>query len=130
MAIPKFTGTAKAGKIVFTDEQKQYLSNYLLTMEGDLVVIQVKKWRPQRTLPQNAYLHAVVFGTIANETGNDLDTVKDTMKDMFATTVDAKGFRHTEKTSKMSTTRMAEFIEEICRFAAVDLNIYIPPPPE
>jgi len=130
MTTPKFTGTVENGKIQFYGSQKLYLNNWVQTLEGSRIVLTIKKWHPQRTNPQNAYLHGVVFKTIADETGNDLQTVKDTLKDKFASTVDGKGFKHIEKTSKMSTARMVDFIETICRWAATDLDIYVPPPNE
>jgi len=126
----KFVGIAKKGKIEWQPNQATYFSNYLRTLEGKKIVITVKKWTSQRTLPQNAYLHGVVFKTIADHTGNDLQTVKDTCKDMFASKVDEAGFKHIESTSKMSNERMSEFIETICRWAATDLDVYIPPPGE
>ena len=130
MSTPKFTGTVKDGKIEFYGSQKLYLNNWVQTLEGKRIVLTVKQWHPQRTLPQNAYLHAVVFGTIAKETGNSIETVKDTLKDMFASKTDEKGFKHIEKTSKMSTARMVDFIETVCRWASVEMNIYVPPPNE
>ena len=130
MSTPKFTGVVNQGKIEFCGSQKLYLNNWVQALEGKKVVLTVRQWHPQRTNPQNAYLHGVVFKTIADETGNDLETVKDTVKDMFASKTDAKGFKHIEKTSKMSTARMVEFIETVCRWAATEMNIYIAPPNE
>jgi len=126
----KFVSTSKNGKIEWQPNQVTYFSNYLRTLEGKKIVITVKKWSSQRTLPQNAYLHGVVFKTIADHTGNDLQTVKDTCKSMFASSVDEHGFEHRESTSQMSNERMSEFIETICRWAATDWDIYIPPPNE
>ena len=130
MSTPKFTGKVIDGKIDFFSGQKVYLNNYLRTLEGERIELSVKKFKPTRTLPQNSYLHGVVFSTIANETGNDLDTVKDTLKEMFASTIDENGWRHIEKTSKMSTERISKFIEDVCRWASMEMGIYIPPPNE
>ena len=130
MTTPKFTGTVQSGKIEFYGNQKEYLANWIQTLEGERVVLQVKKWRPQRTLPQNAYLHAVVFKTLADYTGYTLEEIKDAMKEKFASKRDDMGLLIIEQTSKMNTKRMADFIEDICRFAAAELNIYIPPPNE
>ena len=128
--IPKFTGTVENGKIQFFGSQKVYLTNWLRTLEGEKIVLQVKKLRPQRTNPQNAYLHGVVFTILAEHTGYTLEEIKEAMKEKFASKRDDNGLLIVEPTSKMSTTRMGEFIEAICRWAAVDMDCYIPPPNE
>ena len=125
---PKFTGKVIDGKIDFFSGQKVYLENWLRTLEGEKVVLTVKKWHGQRTQPQNSYLHGVVFKLIADHTGYTLEEIKDAMKDKFASRIDDLGLKIVEPTHKMNTQRMGEFIEDICRFAATELDIYIPPP--
>jgi len=125
---PKFTGIVQNGKIEFYTGQKTYLNNWIKTLEGEKVVLQIKKYRPQRTLPQNAYLHGIVFTVLSNHTGYTLEEIKDAMKQKFASKIDDKGLVIVEQTSKMSTSRMVQFIEDICRFAATELDCYIPPP--
>ena len=127
---PKFTGKVIDGKIDFFSGQKVYLENWLRTLEGEKVVLTVKKWHGQRTQPQNSYLHGVVFKLIADHTGYTLEEIKDAMKDKFASRIDGLGLKIVEPTHKMNTQRMGEFIEDICRFAATELDIYIPPPGE
>ena len=127
---PKFTGKVIDGKIDFFSGQKVYLENWLRTLEGEKVVLTVKKWHGQRTQPQNSYLHGVVFKLIADHTGYTLEEIKDAMKEKFASKTDENGLVIVEQTSKMSTLRMMQFIEDICRFAVTMLDCYIPPPNE
>ena len=128
--IPKFTGIVQDGKIEFYTGQKTYLNNWIKTLEGERVVLQIKKYRPQRTDPQNRYLHGVVFKVLADHTGYTLEEIKEAMKIKFASKTDENGLLIVERTSKMSTARMGEFIEQVCSWAARDMDCYIPPPNE
>jgi hypothetical protein len=45
-------------------------------------VIEMREWKPKRSLDQNAIWHAIL-GKIANVTGNDLQSVKDYVKENY-----------------------------------------------
>jgi len=45
-------------------------------------VIEMREWKPRRSLDQNAIWHAIL-GKIANATGNDLQSVKDYVKENY-----------------------------------------------
>lgn len=127
--IPKFTGTVIDGKISFFGRQRHYLENWLATLEGEKIVVQVKKWEPEGTDQQMKYMHAVVFRLLSQHTGFTEEEIKEAMKIKFASKHDQKdGLTVVESVRKMSISRRSEFIEDICRWAATDLDLYIPPP--
>jgi 6-pyruvoyl-tetrahydropterin synthase len=103
-----------------------------------LVKIEPKK---KRTIPQNAYIHAVLFPELANAfkdagyEGIDAQLAKDIAKKEFLTrqivnseTGEVK--EYVKDTSKLSTLEMNEFIESVIRYAAVNMNYEIPYPQE
>ena len=82
-----------------------------------------KLYRKARTPSQNRYVHAI-FGAIARETGNSLDTVKYTLKEMHAPKVPVV-VGEIERmvplgTSKMSTAQMSTFVDAIKAEAAIN----------
>ena len=93
--------------------------------------IEVKPYHATRTLSQNALLHKWL-GIIASETGNDLDDIKDIMKQRFLPPifVDVGGeeFETRRSTAKLTTVEMSEFMERILAFASSDLGIILPVP--
>jgi len=127
---PKFIATAKDGKVEWQPNQGKYVSNYLRTLEGKKIVVEIKEWKSQRTLPQNAYLHGIVFKTIGDHLGYTVEEIKEALKDKFASKIDDMGLKIVEPTHKMSNERMSKFIEDCCRFAAQELDIYVEPPQE
>ena len=49
---------------------------------GTRYVLELREWKPRRSLPQNAIWHAII-GRIARETGNDADGVKAYLKEQY-----------------------------------------------
>jgi 6-pyruvoyl-tetrahydropterin synthase len=103
-----------------------------------LIKIEPKK---KRTIPQNAYIHGVLFPELANAfkdagyEGIDAQLAKDIAKKEFLTrqivnneTGEVK--EYVKDTSKLSTLEMNEFIESVIRYAAVNMNYEIPYPNE
>ena len=57
---------------------------------GDEVSVDIKKWSPSRSLGQNAIWHKLL-GMIAEKTGNDLDVVKQFVKNEHGLRVEFRG---------------------------------------
>lgn len=49
---------------------------------GTRYVLELREWKPRRSLSQNAIWHAII-GRIAHETGNDADGVKAYLKESY-----------------------------------------------
>lgn len=106
------------------------------------ITVEIKSRRKPRNLDQNAYLH-VCLGLIADETGNDLDTVKNTVKAMYAKQplldkngdqiydkVTSEAAYYIQDTRDMSTTECFEFTERVRMFAQDFCGMVLPLPDE
>lgn len=60
-----------------------------LTKDDDLSV-EIKRWRQSRSLGQNAIWHKLL-SMIADKTGNDLETVKEYIKESFGIKIEFNG---------------------------------------
>ena len=93
--------------------------------------ITIARHRKKRSLPQNAWLHAM-FSTIADETGNDIETVKAFYRDLFLGRVLVR-IGDDERmvgrsTTTLKTDEMAELCEKVHAHALAELGIYCPHP--
>lgn len=125
---PKFLGTVENGRLVFDDKER--FDRYKMRLNGRVEVV-VKPYRRRRTIPQNAYLWAVVYGLIADYTGMTQEEVHEAMKMMFRKKiVEVKGRRieTVDSTADASTAEFSEYIERIKAFAGTELGIVIPEP--
>lgn len=75
--------TAHDCSLIFDNESWVYIDLKTAFSDGAKVTVEIKSRRKPRSLAQNAYLH-MVLQMIADETGNDLEDVKSTVKAMYA----------------------------------------------
>lgn len=107
---------------------------------GAKVTIEFKSRRKPRNLPQNAYLH-LCLQMIADETGNDLEAVKTTVKAMYAKKplLDKEGepiydkntgeqAMYIQDTRDMSTVECFEFTEKVRIFSQDFCGLILPEP--
>lgn len=122
----------------------------LHTFEGREINVQVlKQRRPARSHGQNNYFHGVVLryihaacidlGMTSTVNGVDarlsIEDVKEMLKTLFCPrgVVEFPGGGYSEfirNTSTLDTSEFGEFIAACIRFAAVELDLIIPDPPE
>lgn len=108
---------------------------------GGKMNIKLSKHRKQRSVKQNAMLHAY-FTEIADQTKMHPDKVKNAMKAQFLTVpvLDTDGLpivnpvtgdvlTEVRDTSDLNTFEMTEFVENI-RLFVMDFGIYLPLPEE
>lgn len=97
-------------------------------------IVELTRKRPQRTLPQNRYLH-VILGYFAAEYGESLEYVKEKFfkevcnRDLFYELKDDRILGYTERvksTADLTTEEMSLAIERFRDFAAMQAGIYIP----
>lgn len=104
--------------------------------------MEIKSRRKPRNLPQNAYLH-LCLQMIADETGNDLEVVKTTVKAMYAKKplLDKEGepiydkntgeqAMYIQDTRDMSSVEFMNFTTQVHLFAQEFLNMRLPLPNE
>jgi hypothetical protein len=104
----------------------------LRTLSGDAVELVVRKARTQRSLDQNAYLHAVPFAILAEEWGEDIETTKLLVlgecfgwRDVGEARVPIK-----PSTSRLTVEEASHLIEWIPPWAMVKFGTRIPLPHE
>ena len=96
--------------------------------EKDLKV-RIEAVRPIRSLPQNRYLHGVVFSVLAIELGLTIDEVKQLLKNKFLS-YEKNKIKFVKETSKLSTTELEAFVENCRTYSQLEHNCYIPKPHE
>jgi hypothetical protein len=111
----------------------------LVGIKGD-VRVTVEKWRATRSHPQNAYYWGVVVKMLSEYTGFETREMHEVLKlkfnPVFRPIVDkTSGEVKSELTIPGTTRRMkkdefSDYCERIKRWAAQDLNVYIPDPNE
>lgn len=99
--------------------------------EGQKVLIVVKKFSKKRTNQQNAYYWAVVVDILANHFGYEPEEMHEELKQMF-NPIDSKirpGKKIGGSTTKIPRDKFIDdYCERICRWAATEYQIVIPPP--
>lgn len=126
----RFTGFVRDGKVRI--DQPDRWKALLEHMEGKPVEISLGRLRANRSLKANAYLWSI-YRLIAQETGNDEETIHKTMKGMFLPLEDlvlpnGETIKTLGSTRHLDTVAFGEFIERIKAFAASELGITVPEP--
>ena len=124
---PVFNGIIRDGKLYLSD--RQYFDNYIVTFkDGDKVSVEVKKYHPQRSDQQNKYYWSVIIPILGDFLGYDKEECHEALKWHF---LKMEGKIPTVKsTRKLDTSDFSNYIEKICRWAAEEFSIFIPPPHE
>lgn len=127
-----FHGVIEKGKLRL--DIPKYFANFCLTFaDGSRVTLTLKEFHKQRTLPQNGYFHGVIVPMIllraTKALGWDFEDTKWALKEKFLSETDpSTGLTRVRSTSKLNTVEFFEFNENCCRWAAMELGLYIPPP--
>lgn len=108
------------------------LKQHLLPLKGQIVMVMAEKLRKHRTDDQNRYYRGVVLKTIADHSGysgqEELEALHYEMRRRF---LPNRGRLNIPvSTTALDTVEMTEYIENIRRWAAEELQLYIPDPNE
>lgn len=123
-----FVANLKSGRL--TERFIENMERYLLTLPDGPVQIIIKKYRRNRTDPQNKYYFGVVVPILMDYTGYTKDEMHEALKWKFLK-IEKPGMPPTVgSTKKLNTKEFEEYLENIKRWAAVDLSLYIPDPNE
>lgn len=110
-----------------------------------LMTVRIEEDKKSRTLRQNAYLWGVVYKTLVdNDPGyffneergaiilehkiKPADVVHEFCKERFLDFVMVGEVKVFPSTKKLSREQFVDYVESITRWAAMELQIYIPPP--
>jgi hypothetical protein len=119
-------------KILRTEEDKEEVIQFLNEKKLDKpLVVEVTVFRKCRSLPQNKLMW-LWFRCIAEETGNDVDTLHDHFSEKFLgwNTGEVMGEYHRKVrgTSKLNTKEFDTFLEQIRMDMLENYNIHLPIP--
>lgn len=115
------------------DAEKSRLYGVLKGLKGKNV-IQIKKWRKQRSHNQNRYLHGVVYRYVGQEIGLTAEEAHQTMKQHFLSyekqMPNGEVLRFVRSTSDLDTLEMEAYITQIRDFMLEQFSCIIPLPNE
>ena len=133
---PIFEGDIIDGKLRLLDHVKKAISLWCRTFKtGTHVEIKITKYRSKRTNEQNRYYWGVVIPILADHFGHD--NSEDMHEDLKLKFNPIKSKIESQKIIGGTTTNLStvdfyssedSYIERICRWAAMEYSIYIPPP--
>lgn len=123
----KFYFTPKSGK--YNLENPERFKNLPLFLTEKRHVMTIKEDKLTRSEKQNRYMWGVVYEYISQETGYVPEEVHQLMAKKFLTYF-KKMETFVKSTTKLSTKEMEEYLENIRRFASMELSLYIPLPNE
>ena len=111
----------EAAILVFPDAEKSLRRAHLKALRGREVEIVIRKRRVQRSLDQNAYLHAEPFPKLAEHFGDSVEGVKfDLMGTFWGWTkspITGRDVPVIAKTSDMDVEQCGKFIDWLVPFA-------------
>lgn len=113
----------------FIPKNQRNFDNAMTVFDGKEVVLIVAKKTNERTRPQNNYLWSVPYKMIADETGSDQESVHHEMANMFLREHGGT-IPKVKSTTKLSTIEFNEYIDNVIRWAASFLELYVPLPNE
>jgi len=122
----KFQASIENGKIRATKKDK--LSDYLNTLEGEKITVDIKKWRNIRSNNQNAYYWFAI--DLLTDTGYTREEWHGFFKLHFLPKEmkingEVVGVT-TGSTTNLDTKQFSEYMELIRQFAQEKVDIYIP----
>jgi hypothetical protein len=133
---PIFEGDIVHGKLKLLDREKEAIRRWCLTFKtGTKVDITIRKRRSKRSDDQNAYYWGVVIPILGDYFGYDSEEMHEELKVMFnsiPSKIDTSR-KIGGSTTKMSTVEFFSddensYVERICRWAATEYSVFIPPP--
>lgn len=114
---PIFYGKVENGKLTLYAPES--FREYLKTLKGEIKLRIQRKYK-QRSLNENNYFHGVVLEILMEHTGYTKEEMKGVIKWLFKI----------KSTADLNTKEFEKKMEEIRRWAAVELGVNIPEPNE
>jgi hypothetical protein len=98
-------------------------------------MVQYEVFRPRRSIDQNSFLHAVPLRMICDQTGMEMNDIKDfLLMEAFGTqeheVMGRTIVRPTKRSSQLNTKEFSWFLEWIEQWAVQTLGLVIPKPNE
>ncbi len=123
-----FAGTVKQGKFLPDDPVKY--QGRLARLEGRRVRVSVGRVQSGRSLSQNKYLWAVVYGTLSEWSGHEPEELHEFCKDKFLPS-EEKRLPNGEvmvrppSTKSLTVEEFSKYVDEVVRWASQQ-GVYVP----
>ena len=129
--MPSISFAVKAGKIVGREWLWKSVKRFFQATldDGRYVWPMPEKEKKTRSVQQNRYYHGVVCKLISGHTGYTGDEVHQIMAEQFLS-YEKNGKQFVKSTTKLKTAEFEEYLEACRRFAAIEMQVYIPLPNE
>ena len=134
--VPIFNGDVVNKKLKLFEHEKQAIARWISTFKnGTKLDIIIRRHSSKRTNDQNAYYWGVVVPILADYFGHD--NPEDMHEDLKLEFNPTKSKINPEKVIGGTTTKLStvdfysatdSYIERICRWAAMEYAVFIPPP--
>ncbi len=132
--VPVFTVDIKQGRLKVRVGQRRTFDDWIAKLEGKETRLTVCEPERQRTLKQNAYIHAIPIPMLAAHLGYTIPECKYVlMGECFGWKLDARTGKEMPikpSTSAMTVEEDTYFIEWVIPWAAMSFGLQIPLPSE
>jgi hypothetical protein len=128
---PIFTGRVLPGGLLVWDRPQDY-NRHVRSHAGQFIEATFRKRRSKRTERASRYYFGVVVKLIAEHCGYEKDEMHELLAMKFLRIEDdpITGAPRRKRTPETSSGEFAEYVDRCRRFAAIDLQLYIPDPNE
>lgn len=137
MGIEKFNnlfyGTVNNGKLKFDAIFKLRFKELLERFEGKKIIFGLDKQKDLRTVSQNKYYWGVLIDGVAQETGQDPESIHDHLKDKFLRIpmeINGKRYYKVKSTSSLSTNEFIDYVENCRQYVQQEFGLFVPLPGE
>lgn len=129
--VPVFKGRVLPGGLLVWDRPKDW-AKHTRSLAGCFVEGTLRKQRTKRSDKASRYYFGVVVHLIAEHCGYEKDEMHELLAMKFLRIEDdpITGQPRRQRTPQTSSAEFAEYVDRCKRFAAVELNVYIPDPGE
>lgn len=129
MILKKHSGTVKKGK--FLPDDAQAFIRAVRSYENKRITVTIDTPKKTRSSNQSRYYWGCVLAELSEFTGHTPEELHEFFKAKFLRVPGNKGIKFIiRSTTSLTTAEMEKYLEEIRRFASVELSFYIPDPNE
>jgi hypothetical protein len=129
--VPVFTGAVDSAGTLHLDDRPA-LSRYLEGLTGRRVEVVVRELRRTRSHRQNRYYWGVVIALLAEHCGYEPEEMHEALKLQFLRVPadEDHPLETVRSTARLKTSEFEVYLEQIRRWAATEMGVYIPEPNE
>jgi len=117
------------GRIIWDDGHRATLEAYKNNLSDNEYELVVRKKTKAVSLQQHRYYRGPILTILGEELGYLPDEIHHLMGQMFLQ-YEKKGRKFIKSTARLTTKEMTDFIENVRRWAAMEMNIITPTPDE